>query len=98
MDPNEKGGDKRKKISIKKDPSEDLDSPFLKLSHYEVNSSHDTSQMHDVTTLISQTQKRLWNALKRRYKYSSTLDPAQNYLRKHENLPCSLVRRSRGIY
>jgi adenylate cyclase len=83
MDPNEKGEDKRKKISIKKDPSEDLDSPFLKLSHYEVNSSHDTSQMHDVTTLISQTQKRLWNALKRRYKYSSTLDPAQNYLRKH---------------
>ena len=45
MDPNEKGEDKRKKISIKKDPSEDLDSPFLKLSHYEVNSSHDTSQM-----------------------------------------------------
>ena len=36
MDPNEKGEDKRKKISIKKDPSEDLDSPFLKLSHNEV--------------------------------------------------------------
>jgi adenylate cyclase len=83
MDRNEKGENKRKKISIKKDPSEDLDSRFLKLSHYEVNSSHDTSQMHDVTTLISQTQKRLWNALKRRCKYSSTLDPAQNYLRKH---------------
>jgi adenylate cyclase len=83
MDPNEKGEDKRKKISIKKDPSEDLDSPFLKLSHNEPDSSHDTSQMHDVTILISQTQKRLWKALKRRYKYSSTLDPAQNYLRKH---------------
>jgi adenylate cyclase len=83
MDPNEKGEDKRKKISIKKDPSEDLDSPFLKLSPNEPDSSHDTSQMHDVTTLISQTQKRLWKALKRRYKYSSTLDPAQNYLRKH---------------
>jgi hypothetical protein len=31
MDPNEKGEDKRKKISIKKDPSEDLDSPLLKI-------------------------------------------------------------------
>jgi len=84
MDLNENGEDKRKKISIKKHPSsEDLDSPFLKLSHNEADSSHDPSQMHDVTTLISQTQKRLWKALKRRYKYSSTLDPAQNYLRKH---------------
>ena len=84
MDLNEKGEDKRKKISIKKDPSsEDLDSPFLKLSHNEPDSIHDTSQMHDVTTLISQTQKRLWKALKRRYKYSSTFDSAQNYLRKH---------------
>lgn len=84
MDPNEKGEDQRKKISIKKDPSsEDLNSPFLKSSHNEADSSYDTSHMHDVTTLISQTQKRLWKALKRRYKYSSTLDPAQNYLRKH---------------
>jgi hypothetical protein len=64
-------------MSIKKDRSaEDLDSPFLKLSNDESNSSHDTSQMHDVTTLISQTQKRLWKALKRKYKYNSTLDPA----------------------
>ena len=60
MDLNEEVEDKRKKISIKKDPSsEDLDAPFLKLSHNEADSSHDTSQMHDVTTLISQTQKRL---------------------------------------
>ena len=84
MDLNKKGVDKRSKISIKKEPSaEDLDSPFLKLSYDESNSSHDTSQMHDVTTLNSQTQKRLWKALKRKYKYNSTLDPAQNYLRKH---------------
>jgi adenylate cyclase len=84
MEPNEKGEDEKKKLSIKKDSfSEHLDSPILKQSLDEADSSHDTSQMYDVTTLISQTQKRLWKALKRRYKYSSTLDPAQNYLRKY---------------
>jgi hypothetical protein len=57
MDPNEKGEDKRKKISIKKDPSEDLDSPFLKLSHNEPDSSHDTSQMHDVTVTLVKRKK-----------------------------------------
>jgi len=84
MEPNEKGEDEKKKLSIKKDSfSEHLDSPILKQSLNEADSSHDTSQMYDVTTLISQTQKRLWKALKRRYKYSSTLDPAQNYLLKY---------------
>ncbi|MDP9197364.1 MAG: adenylate/guanylate cyclase domain-containing protein [Thermoproteota archaeon] len=86
MEPNENGEDDKKKISIKKDSlSEHLDSPLLNGMHDSTDSNHDTSQLYDVTTLISQTQKRLWKALKRRYKYSSTLDPAQNYLRKYAN-------------
>ncbi len=100
MEPNENGEDDKKKISIKKDSfSEHLDLPLPNLDlplfvpDY-THSNHDTSQLYDVSTLISQTQKRLGKALKTRYKYSSTheapeeppvLRQTQKYLRKYAN-------------
>jgi adenylate cyclase len=41
--------------------------------------------MVDTETLVSQTQNRIWSALKRHYQYDSTLKPGQNFLLKHVN-------------
>ncbi len=47
--------------------------------------------MVDTETLVSQTQNRIWSALKRHYQYDSTLKPGQNFLLKHVNSKISLV-------
>lgn len=45
----------------------------------------------DSETLVAQTQDRLWRALKRRYQYDSSLQPAQDYLRNHVSSKIPLV-------
>ena len=39
----------------------------------------------DSQTLVSQTQDRMWRALKRRYQYDSTLKLGQDFLFNHVN-------------
>ena len=45
----------------------------------------------DAKTLITQTQDRMWKALKRRYQYDSNLNPAQTFLLNHINSKIPLV-------
>jgi class 3 adenylate cyclase len=45
----------------------------------------------DSETLVSQTQDRLWRALKRRYQYDSTLKPGQDFLLSHVSSKIPLV-------
>jgi class 3 adenylate cyclase len=47
--------------------------------------------MVDTETLVSQTQNRIWRALKRHYQYDSSLKPGQNFLLRHVNSKISLV-------
>jgi class 3 adenylate cyclase len=45
----------------------------------------------DSETLVSQTQDRLWRALKRRFQYDVTLEPGQKYLLNHVSSKIPLV-------
>jgi adenylate cyclase len=45
----------------------------------------------DTGTLVSQTQDRMWRALKRRYQYDATLKPSQDFLLNHINSKICLV-------
>lgn len=45
----------------------------------------------DSETLVSQTQDRLWRALKRRFQYDSSLAPGQEYLLSHVSSKIPLV-------
>ncbi len=45
----------------------------------------------DSETLVSQTQDRLWKALKRRFQYDSSLRPGQEYLLNHVSSKIPLV-------
>ena len=49
------------------------------------------SKVVDSETLVAQTQDRLWRALKRRYQYDSSLQPAQKYLLDHVSSKIPLV-------
>jgi class 3 adenylate cyclase len=49
------------------------------------------SKSVDSETLVSQTQDRLWRALKRRFQYDSTLKPGQAYLLNHVSSKIPLV-------
>ena len=53
--------------------------------------SETQSKVVDSETLVAQTQDRLWRALKRRYQYDSSLQPAQNYLLDHVSSKIPLV-------
>src|SRR5919108_202896 len=45
----------------------------------------------DSETLVAQTQDRLWRALKRHYRYDSSLKDSQGFLLNHVNSKISLV-------
>lgn len=49
------------------------------------------SKTVDSDTLVSQTQDRLWKALKRRYQYDVSLDRGQQYLLNHVSSKIPLV-------
>ena len=45
----------------------------------------------DAETLVARTQERLWKALKRHYRYESSLKPGQEFLHRHVNSKIPLV-------
>jgi len=49
------------------------------------------SKTLDSETLVSQTQDRLWKALKRRFQYDASLKPGQEYLLNHVSSKIPLV-------
>jgi adenylate cyclase len=51
----------------------------------------DMAKTVDSETLVSQTQDRLWKALKRRFQYDVTLEPGQEYLLNHVSSKIPLV-------
>lgn len=54
-------------------------------------SSDDLVKTVDSETLVSQTQDRLWRALKRRFQYDTSLQPGQAYLLNHVSSKIPLV-------
>ncbi len=55
------------------------------------NESGTQAKTVDSETLVSQTQDRLWKALKRRFQYDSSLRPGQEYLLNHVSSKIPLV-------
>jgi class 3 adenylate cyclase len=56
-----------------------------------IESSIAPGTLVDSQTLVSQTQDRMWRALKRRYQFDSTLKLGQDFLFNHVNSKLSLV-------
>ena len=45
--------------------------------------SRNIEEAVDSESMILETQKRVWGALKKGYEYSGVVDESENYLRKH---------------
>jgi class 3 adenylate cyclase len=56
-----------------------------------MSSAADSSKIVDSETLVSQTQDRLWRALKRRFQYDTSFQPGQEYLLGHVSSKIPLV-------
>jgi adenylate cyclase len=54
-------------------------------------SSNNEAEIVDSETLVSQSQDRLWRALKRRFQYDVSLQPGQQYLLNHVSSKVALV-------
>ncbi|HZE77531.1 MAG TPA: adenylate/guanylate cyclase domain-containing protein [Nitrososphaeraceae archaeon] len=63
--------------------------------HHHRSKNNDIVNQHeeivDTETLVSQTQDRIWRALKRRYQYDSTLKTSRDFLLNHVNSKICLV-------
>jgi adenylate cyclase len=55
------------------------------------NKSSEPAKIVDSETLVSQTQDRLWRALKRRFQYDVSLQPGQGFLLNHVSTKLPLV-------
>ena len=55
------------------------------------NKSSEQAKIVDSDTLVSQTQDRLWRALKRRFQYDVSLQPGQEFLLNHVSTKLPLV-------
>ncbi|MDP9016070.1 MAG: adenylate/guanylate cyclase domain-containing protein [Thermoproteota archaeon] len=55
------------------------------------NSNREQAKIVDSETLVSQTQDRLWRALKRRFQYDVSLQPGQEFLLNHVSTKLPLV-------
>ena len=55
------------------------------------NKSNEQAKIVDSETLVSQTQDRLWRALKRRFQYDVSLQPGQEFLLNHVSTKLPLV-------
>ena len=70
------------------------DSASKDLFNMMMNNANKSSQeikIVDSETLVSQTQDRLWRALKRRFQYDVSLQPGQEFLRNHVSTKLPLV-------
>lgn len=77
----------------KKKPEEDPEKTSKSLVDMMMNGGARTeeSKTVDSDTLVSQTQDRLWKALKRRYQYDVSLERGQEYLLNHVSSKIPLV-------
>ncbi|MGI0048479.1 MAG: adenylate/guanylate cyclase domain-containing protein [Nitrososphaera sp.] len=79
----------------KKEKDEDQDKTSKALFNMMMSSSGavraEESKAVDSDTLVSQTQDRLWRALKRRFQYDVSLEPGQKYLLNHVSSKIPLV-------
>ena len=64
---------------------------LFKMMMGSVSSAADSSKIVDSETLVSQTQDRLWRALKRRFQYDTSFQPGQEYLLRHVSSKIPLV-------
>ena len=55
------------------------------------NTTREQAKIVDSETLVSQTQDRLWRALKRRFQYDVSLQPGQEFLLNHVSTKLPLV-------
>lgn len=55
------------------------------------NTNREQAKIVDSETLVSQTQDRLWRALKRRFQYDVSLQPGQEFLLNHVSTKLPLV-------
>ena len=55
------------------------------------NTNREQAKIVDSETLVSQTQDRLWRALKRRFQYDASLQPGQEFLLNHVSTKLPLV-------
>jgi class 3 adenylate cyclase len=55
------------------------------------NTNREQANIVDSQTLVSQTQDRLWRALKRRFQYDVSLQPGQEFLLNHVSTKLPLV-------
>ena len=55
------------------------------------NTNREQANIVDSETLVSQTQDRLWRALKRRFQYDVSLQPGQEFLLNHVSTKLPLV-------
>jgi class 3 adenylate cyclase len=77
----------------KKKPEEDQEKTSKSLVDMMMSGGARTeeSKVVDSDTLVSQTQDRLWKALKRRYQYDVSLERGQEYLLNHVSSKIPLV-------
>ena len=64
---------------------------LFKMMMGSVSSATDSNKIVDSETLVSQTQDRLWRALKRRFQYDTSFQPGQEYLLSHVSSKIPLV-------
>src|SRR5918911_1539192 len=64
---------------------------LFKMMMGSMSSAADSSKIVDSETLVSQTQDRLWRALKRRFQYDTSVQPGQEYLLNHVSSKIPLV-------
>jgi class 3 adenylate cyclase len=71
--------DESNKSQIKQDNAPDSSDPNL----VDMLLSHKDHKVIDSETMILETQKRIWGALKQGYEYKGITDESENFLRKH---------------
>ncbi len=80
--------EEQKNEKVDSGPSKDLLDMMMNTDN---NSNLEQAKIVDSETLVSQTQDRLWRALKRRFQYDVSLKPGQEFLLNHVSTKLPLV-------
>ena len=80
--------EEQKNEKVDSGPSKDLVDMMMNTDN---NSNLEQTKIVDSETLVSQTQDRLWRALKRRFQYDVSLQPGQEFLLNHVSTKLPLV-------
>jgi adenylate cyclase len=87
LEENKRHDDKNKLSKIDEDGKKVLENIIYKKD----NLSENDSKIFDLTTLLNLRQDRLWDAIKERYKYNTSIRRGQDYLLSHVDSKVSLV-------